>query len=63
MNNWSVDEVRLRKYPDKYKTWKLEQLINFGLGNEKLLIAEVKKHIDILNIDPAKKKYLKFLLD
>jgi hypothetical protein len=62
MYNWSVDINYLKKYPEKYIIWKLEQLINFGLGKEKISTKELKKHFSKLNIDPDKKKYLKFLL-
>lgn len=62
MYNWSVDINYLKKYPEKYKIWKLEQLINFGLKNEKLDKNELIKYFNKLKIDPQKKKYLKFLL-
>ena len=63
MKNWSVDAKFLSKYPKKYTLWKLEQLINFGLGKEKLSRIQLKKHLSKLNIDPQKRKYLKFLLN
>jgi len=62
MKNWSVDEEFLKKHPKKYNLWKLEQLINFGLGNEKLPIQSIKRNINKLSIDPLKKRYLKFLI-
>lgn len=62
MYNWSVDEKNLKKYPEKYTIWRLEQLINFGLGKEKLKKDELKKYINKLHIDKDKKKYLNFLL-
>lgn len=62
MYNWSVDAQFLAKYPSKYKLWKLEQLINFGLGKEKLNRKDLKKYFNKLTIDPQKKKYLEFLL-
>lgn len=62
MRNWSTDEKLLKKNPEKYNLWKLEQLINFGLGDEKLSIQNVKKNINKLSIDPLKKRYLKFLV-
>ena len=35
MYNWSVDEKNFKKEdPQGYKIWKLEQLINYGLGEE-----------------------------
>lgn len=62
MYNWSVDEKKLKKYPEKYTIWKLEQLINFGLGNEKLDENKIRKYLNRLDIDNDKKRYLKFLL-
>lgn len=62
MRNWSVNESVLKKYPEKYNIWKLEQLINFGLGNEKLSPQSLKKNINKLDIDPLKKRYLQFLI-
>lgn len=62
MKNWSTNEEFLKKYPEKYNIWKLEQLINFGLGNEKLSLQNVKDNINKLAIDPLKKRYLKFLI-
>ena len=36
MKNWSTDTKKLSKNQNKFTIWKLEQLINFGLGNEKI---------------------------
>lgn len=62
MYNWSVDTKFLAKYPQKYKIWQLEQLINYGLGGQKLNPEEVKKYWRKLKLDPRYKKYLRFLL-
>lgn len=62
MYNWSTDLNHLKKYPEKYKIWKLEQLINFGLGKEKINKNDLKKYWYQLKIDPWYKEYLKFLL-
>lgn len=61
MYNWSVDIAKLKKHPKEFKIWKLEQLINFGLGKEKLDKSEVKKNLKNLRVDPNKKKFLKFI--
>ncbi len=63
MYNWSVDTNELKKYPKKYNIWKLEQLINFGLGSQKLNKKVLKKYLGVLNIDEEKRTYLKFLLE
>ncbi|NQU83037.1 MAG: hypothetical protein HQ539_03755 [Parcubacteria group bacterium] len=62
MHNWSVDIKELKKHKKQYKIWRLEQLINFGLGKEKIDRAELKKYWKFLYIDPDKKKFLSFLL-
>jgi len=62
MYNWSVDTKRLKKDPEKFRVWKLEQSINYGLGNNKLNQKEIKKYLNKLNIDPDKKAYLNFVL-
>ena len=62
MKNWSTDVQELKKDKDKYAIWRLEQLINFGLGQEKLKATELKKYWPLLKIDPLKKRYLTSLL-
>ncbi len=62
MQNWSVDIKQLKKNKKKYAIWRLEQLVNFGLGKEKLKRSELKKHWSALNLDPKKKKYISWLL-
>ena len=64
MYNWSTDTSELQKNPEKYTIWKLEQLINYGLNGEKINEKELRKYWSSLNIfDPARKKYLFFLID
>jgi hypothetical protein len=62
MYNWSTDLKKLQKYPEKFKIWKLEQLINFGLGDEKIDEKELKKYFSKLRIDPLKRRFLKTLI-
>jgi len=62
MKNWSVDTKFLAKYPEKFKVWKLEQLINYGLGTDKIKRSDLKKYLPHLLIDPLKKRFLEFLL-
>jgi len=62
MNNWSTDTKELKKDKKKYVIWRLEQLINFGLGKEKIKQRELKKYWSLLSLDPNKKRYLSFLL-
>lgn len=63
MYNWSVDEEKFKKAdPEGYKIWRLEQMINYGLGNEKIKESEVKKYWDRLFMDQPTREYLSFLL-
>lgn len=62
MKNWATDLKELKKDKPKFIIWKLEQMINFGLNNEKLSRKELKKYWNKLYIDPLKKRYLKMIL-
>ncbi len=63
MYNWSVDEEKFKKEdPDAYRVWRMVQLINYGLGGEKLDERLVRKYWKKLFMDPPTKKYLEFLL-
>ena len=65
MYNWSTDEETFKRInPQKYKLWKLEQLINYGLDEEKLDKEEVKKAWPKIedNLDPYKKRAIEYLL-
>lgn len=58
MKNWSTDTSELQKDKEKFSIWRLEQLINFGLGEEKIDLNELRTYWDILDIDPFKRKFL-----
>lgn len=64
MRNWSVDEDYLKKFPLKYKLWKLVQSLSYGLDDEKLNKTEVIKYWGKIKdqLDPARRDYLNFLL-
>ncbi len=63
MYNWSVDETKFKKEdPEGYQIWRLEQMINYGLGGEKLDANKLKKYLDKLDIDQSSREYLEFLL-
>ena len=62
MKNWSIDTTELTKDMDKYAVWKLEQLINFGLGKEKIKIANLRKYWNVIDVDPAKRTFLKLFV-
>ena len=62
MHNWSTDAHTLIQDKEKYAIWKLEQMINFGLEDEKLNEQELKKYWQKLTIDPARRKLLELFL-
>ena len=62
MYNWSIDEKQLKKNKEQHAIWRLEQMINFGLGEEKLDEKELRKYWSKLHLDPARKRFLGLLL-
>ncbi len=65
MYNWSTDEEEFKKSnPEKYRLWRITQLINYGLDGEKLDRKEVKKTWPKIkdHLDPFKKRVLEYLL-
>lgn len=63
MYNWSTQEAELRKNPEKYAIWKLEQMVNFGLDGQKIEKNQLKKYWPKINIDPARRRFLEILLN
>jgi hypothetical protein len=62
MKNWSTDTTELQKDQKKFSIWRLEQLINFGLDDEKIDIVELREYWNDLHIDPFKKKFLSLFI-
>ncbi|HAZ16598.1 MAG: hypothetical protein A3H59_03400 [Candidatus Jacksonbacteria bacterium RIFCSPLOWO2_02_FULL_43_9] len=62
MYNWSTDTTALKKGKKQYAKWRLEQLINFGIGKEKLSMQELRKYWDTLNIDPHRREFLNLFI-
>lgn len=65
MRNWSVDEKKLKKSPQKYRLWKLEQQLSYGLDkDEKISRKELVKNWTTIKarLDPDRQKFLSFLL-
>lgn len=62
MRNWSVDTRELKKDKDRFNVWKLEQMINFGSGGEKISNKDLLKYWDRLYLDSDKKRFIQFLL-
>lgn len=63
MYNWSTQEEELKKNPEKYAIWKLEQIVNFGLDGQKIEKDQLKKYWSKINIDPARRRFLDILLN
>ena len=62
MFNWNTETSKFDKKSDEYKIWRLEQLINFGLGNEKLDVSDLKKYWKRIIIDANTRQFLKLLI-
>lgn len=65
MKNWSVDENYLKKFPEKYQLWKLEQQLSYGLDQgEKINKKELLANWPVLRdrLDPNRREFIKFLL-
>ncbi|MBI4257147.1 hypothetical protein HY626_03785 [Candidatus Uhrbacteria bacterium] len=62
MKNWSTDINVLKKDPEAYAIWKIEQQVNFGLDGEKINESDLRTYWDRLEIDPARRAFLKILL-
>ncbi len=63
MNHWSVDTKELEKDGEAYSIWKLEQRINFGIGEGKIKKAELLQYWDKIIIDPYKRRALALTLE
>lgn len=65
MKNWSVDENYLKKFPKKYKIWKLAQQINYGLDpGEKINRQELIKYWNEVSpqLDTQRLEFMNFIL-
>jgi hypothetical protein len=65
MINWNTDEEKFKEqFPREYRSWRLVQLINYGLEDEKLDQEEVKLAWPEIKdrLNPDRRKTLEFLL-
>lgn len=64
MYNWSVDENYLKKFPKKYRLWRLEQMLSYGLDGKRIKRRELLDNWDYLKdrLDPQRRKFVEFLL-
>lgn len=63
MYNWSTDESKFDNNSEQYLIWRLEQMVNFGLGKEKLEASQLRKYWNKINIDPMRREFLALLLN
>ncbi|HEY4510323.1 MAG TPA: hypothetical protein VJJ73_00620 [Candidatus Paceibacterota bacterium] len=61
-NHWSVQIDELKKDPEQFIVWKLEQRINWGIGERKIKKLELVKYWSQIDIDPFKRKALSLAL-
>ncbi len=57
-NHWSVNTKELEKTPENLAIWKLEQWINWGIGENKIKKSDLIKYWKKLDIDEWKRKAL-----
>ncbi len=65
MNNWSTDDKKMRiNNPKNYSVWQQIQLINYGLGDQKLDKPLIKGQWELIKdqIDPLKASVLEYWL-
>ncbi len=65
MYNWSTDEKKLKKEnPEGYRIWRITQLINYGLEDEKLDRREIEGLWPKIKdkLDPYKARAIEYLL-
>ena len=51
-NHWSVNIKELKKDKESFAVWKIEQWVNWGIGNNRIKKADLIKYWDKLDIDP-----------
>ena len=61
--HWSVDETVLAKNPRAHAIWRLEQRINWGIGETCIDTGELRTLWDEIDIDPAKRRALAHVLN
>lgn len=59
MHIWDYKITNKKKIP---VVWKLERLINHGLGGDKIAPQELRENWDKLKIDPKTREFLRLLL-
>jgi hypothetical protein len=63
MYNWDIDEEKLRQKKESYEIWKMEQILNYGAGGEKINEKELRERWLDLEIDPMRRSFLSLALN
>ena len=58
---WDYDEAELQK-TEKGRIFILERMINYGPGDKKIKLNDVKKYWDKLDLYPEKQHLLEYLI-
>ena len=61
--HWSVDEKQIALDPRAHAIWRLEQRINWGMGDDFLDQNELRTYWNDIDIDPAKRRALALALE
>ena len=61
--HWSVDEAALTSDPRAHAIWRLEQRINWGIGEGLIDTNELREYWDVIDIDRAKRRALALALE
>ena len=59
---WDYNKTEYQKQAKADEVWRLERLINYGLGGEKLKREELEKHLQELNIPEERRAFLELIL-
>lgn len=59
---WDYEKTEYEKQARADEKWRLERLINYGLGGEKLKRATLEKHLGELNIPEERRDFLELIL-
>lgn len=59
---WDYTETEYQKQIQVDEKWRLERLINYGLGKKKLKRAVLEKYLDALKIPDDRRAFLELIL-
>jgi len=62
MNHWSVNTKELEKDRVMFDIWRIEQWVNWGIGNTRIKRTDLIKYWSELDIDPWKRRALSLAL-